>query len=82
MIGSREDLHRELQDILETYGGGNKKDVYFQPPESIKMDYPAITYELSGVADKKANNSEYFIFKNISNSIFFSFSNKVNTLLL
>ena len=35
MIGSREDLHRELQDILETYGGGNKKDVYFQPPESI-----------------------------------------------
>lgn len=63
MIGSREDLHLELQDILETYGAGNRKDVYFQPPESIKMDYPAITYELSGVTDKKANNSEYFIAK-------------------
>lgn len=61
MIGDRVDLHRELQNILETYGDGNRKDVYFQPPESIRMSYPAIVYELSGLSDNKANNSAYFL---------------------
>lgn len=63
MIGDRLDFHRELQDILETYGEGNRKDVYFQPPESIMMSYPAITYELSGVKDNKSNNSTFFMGK-------------------
>ena len=35
------------------------RNVYFQPPESLKIQYPAITYELSGVQTTVANNSVY-----------------------
>lgn len=50
---SRLDLHRELVGLL----GSNQ--VYFQPPESIRMTYPAIVYKLSNVDIKYADDCKY-----------------------
>lgn len=47
-------LHKELVKIL----GSN--NVYFQPPESIKMKYPAIVYERSNMFIPHASNVVYF----------------------
>lgn len=47
----------ELQTALEGILGS--EEVYFQPPESIKMAYPAIVYELADVNAKHANNLIY-----------------------
>lgn len=60
MIGDRLELHEKLKLLLVNYGGGKAKDVYFQPPETIHMSYPAIVYELDGIQDNKANNYTYF----------------------
>lgn len=47
----------ELQQILEDIlGSGN---VYFQPPASVKMAYPAIVYELSDIENEHADNVPY-----------------------
>ena len=48
---------KELQDILEYILGS--KQVYFQPPETIKMSYPAIVFSLEDIQNKKANNKNY-----------------------
>ena len=48
---------KELQDILEYILGS--KQVYFQPPETIKMSYPAIVFSIEGIINKKANNGNY-----------------------
>ena len=53
MISSRLELHEFLTDIL---GNGN---VYFQPPESVKMKYPAIVYSRSGISNVHADDSVY-----------------------
>lgn len=45
-------LHRKLCNIL---GSGH---VYFQPPESIRMIYPAILYERN-ISNIHADNSVY-----------------------
>lgn len=34
-------------------------NVYYQPPESIKMKYPAIVYEISDIDNKFADNNVY-----------------------
>lgn len=47
----------ELQVKLEELLGF--KHVYYNPPESIKMEYPAIRYSKSRIDAKKANNSTY-----------------------
>lgn len=49
----------QLQDELETLLGS--KQVYFQPPESIKMSYPAIVYESGGHPSMQADNLNYII---------------------
>ena len=54
---NRLDLHKTLCDILGT------KNVYFQPPENIKINYPAIVYSFDNIKDKKANNGVYLINK-------------------
>lgn len=47
----------ELHELLcETLGSRN---VYFQPPESIKMNYPAIVYSRNRIDSTFANNSVY-----------------------
>nr|DAP46035.1 MAG TPA: tail completion protein [Caudoviricetes sp.] len=47
----------ELQHLLEELFGS--KEVYYQPPETIKMSYPSIVYEKVGLAIKKANDGVY-----------------------
>lgn len=50
---SRLELHEFLCSIL----GSNH--VYFQPPESIRMTYPAIVYELADIRGPKADDIFY-----------------------
>ena len=50
---SRLELQALLEEIL------NNKHVYFQPPESVKMQYDAIVYSRKNIQSKYANNSIY-----------------------
>jgi hypothetical protein len=52
-MGLRLDLHEELCTLL------GSRNVYFQPPESIKMEYPAIVYERSTIDTRYANGKPY-----------------------
>ena len=47
----------ELQTILENTLGS--RNVYFQPPETVKMTYPCIVYSRNSVDATYANNSLY-----------------------
>lgn len=49
----REELHEILCEAL------GSRNVYFQPPESIKMQYPAIVYSRDDINNDFANNSVY-----------------------
>lgn len=51
----RLELHELLCEIL------GSRNVYFQPPESIKMRYPAIRYSLEDISTKHANGKNYMI---------------------
>lgn len=53
MAKSREDLHEYLCELLRS------RNVYFRPPESIEMNYPAIKYDLAKINKRSANNSPY-----------------------
>lgn len=59
----RVELHELLCSIL------GSRHVYFQPPESIKMEYPAIRYSRSKIESTKADNSRYL--GNVRYSIIF-----------
>lgn len=52
-MGLRSELHNNLKNIL----GSN--NVYFQPPESIKMSYPCIRYELTSIDTRFAGDTPY-----------------------
>ena len=52
-MASRVELQKMLEQILGT------KNVYFQPPESVKMKYPAIVYYRRSIENKFANNDVY-----------------------
>lgn len=47
----------ELQTLLETTLGS--RNVYFQPPPTIQLQYPCIIYEWDRVSEKKADNGQY-----------------------
>lgn len=47
----------KLQSILENVL--KSRNVYFQPPPSIKMSYPAIVYSLSNIDLDRANDISY-----------------------
>ena len=49
----RLELHKKLVDVL----GANH--VYFDPPKTVKMSYPAIRYSLSNDPANFANNRRY-----------------------
>lgn len=56
----RPELHEclcELIDITDPIDGD--RHVYFQPPESVKMKYPAIRYNFKGMRKVHANNGTY-----------------------
>lgn len=50
---TRLELQQKLQDLIKS------NHVYFQPPESIKIQYPCIIYELSGDDVVFANDNPY-----------------------
>lgn len=45
----------DLQALFETL----TPNVYFQPPASVSMSYPAIRYSLSEIENVHANNAVY-----------------------
>ena len=52
-MASRLELHEELCDIL------GSRNAYFQPPASIKLNYPCIVYSISSVNKQNANDKMY-----------------------
>lgn len=52
-MASRLELHEELKTLLGT------DNVYFQPPESEKIGYDAIVYNLTDITSRHANNRNY-----------------------
>lgn len=50
---SRVELHKLLASV------SGVKQLYFQPPASIKMQYPCIVYQLSSMFEKWADNKPY-----------------------
>ena len=52
-MADRLELHSVLQELL---GSSN---VYYQPPESIKMQYDAIRYSKKAIDSKYANDRKY-----------------------
>ena len=53
MAKSREQLHELLVAAL------GSRNVFFQPPESVKMEYPAIVYSRSDIRNVFANDAVY-----------------------
>ena len=47
----------DVQNVLEELLGS--RNVYYQPPESLKMSYPAIVYSRKTIDNSYANNSVY-----------------------
>ena len=47
----------ELQTLLEKTLGS--RNVYYQPPESVKINYPAIIYSRDDIENVFADNSVY-----------------------
>ena len=52
-MASRLELHEVLCEIL------GSRNVYFNPPSSLQMKYPAIIYNRKNINNKHANNSVY-----------------------
>ena len=59
-MDSRLDLHENLCNIIGlTDPIDGDRHVYFQPPESVKMKYPAIRYKIKGYRKVYANDGGY-----------------------
>ena len=52
-MGSRIELQAKLEELL---GSSN---VYFQPPETVKIKYPCIIYEIDRLNSMFADNVRY-----------------------
>lgn len=57
MLANRKDLSDFLRSVLKENGD----NVYFQPPESLKLKFPCIVYELGSYKPTKADNKAYLI---------------------
>jgi len=53
----REAKRLELHELLVSILGS--RNVYFQPPENVKINYPAIIYSRVKINNKYANNLVY-----------------------
>lgn len=52
-MGSRLELQANFEDIL------GSRNVYYQPPASVRMSYPAIVYSRKDIENVHANDSTY-----------------------
>lgn len=59
-MASRLFLQAQLEQLLES------PNVYFQPPESVKMNYPAIVYALDDLKNAHADDGVYLSYKRYS----------------
>ncbi len=50
----------ELQTLLEELLGS--RNVYFQPPETVKMKYPCIVYNLDDKFSRYADDGTYVLY--------------------
>lgn len=53
VMEKRLELQNLLEDILDS------SEVYYQPPESVKMKYPAIRYDREAIENRFADNEVY-----------------------
>lgn len=53
MPKSRVSLHEKLEELL------GSEAVYYQPPASVKLSYPAIIYTRNRIQNRHANNEVY-----------------------
>lgn len=58
-MNKRLELHEILCEIINITEPNGDRHVYFQPPESIKMKYPAIRYTRARIEKQHANNAVY-----------------------
>ena len=60
-MGKRIDLHMKLKQIMAAVLGRDpgSDHVYFQPPENIRLKYPAIVYSRNNMPRIHADNSVY-----------------------
>ena len=52
-MSRRVQLHRKLESVLGT------RNVYFQPPTGLKLNFPCIVYHLDMAHDMHADNKIY-----------------------
>lgn len=64
-MASRIELHEKLCALL------GSRNVYFQPPENLKLKYPCIVYELSDMPITRADDKIYTIRKRYFVTIIF-----------
>lgn len=57
-MASRLKLQEELEEVL------GSENVYFQPPETVKLKYDAIIYSMSNIRLDYADNTSYKKHKN------------------
>jgi len=52
-MDKRQELQSKLEDLL------GSRNVYYQPPANVKMNYPAIRYSKTNINSTHANNKKY-----------------------
>lgn len=52
-MATRQQLQSKLEELL------GSRNVYYQPPEKKKMEYPAIRYSIKDIKSTFANNTPY-----------------------
>ena len=56
-MGTRAQLHNIFIELL------GSAHVYYQPPESVKMEYTAIRYTKKNIESRYANNATYSLMR-------------------
>lgn len=56
-MATRQELQSKLEEIL------GSRNVYYQPPETVKMEYPSIVYSTKNIKSTFANNTPYSMTK-------------------
>lgn len=59
-MGTRLELQTKLEELL------GSRNVYYQPPSTVKMAYPAIVYNRADFTFRHANDEKYLIKKRYS----------------
>jgi hypothetical protein len=59
MVNKRLELHEILCKIVGITEPDGDRHVYYNPPESVNMKYPAIRYSRSNIKNKYADNGVY-----------------------